>query len=499
MKHTPTEAVHVQRSPKFAVASSQLGTISHKERRMKMSALFGFMFMALISGCTNDNPATQTETQTDLSVIENPLSLITMSEFGGKEIDGYHDCFWTGPVSFVSYNIAYPDEGAVYWGTRFMLPEGSSHLLVEGNYPKARYFSFNTYDKFTQPIYALTDTEIAAADGANPFTSDDKSGGTYRITVKNGEAPANAIGSTLYLGDASRRNDELPLILRIYVPETGEDFTGGAGLPKVSLIMEDGSKLEGQTMCDAIGSPSPESGDRKFPTVVMEKERYLALKNHPDAPDSFPAEINVEWVPFWGGDMSISRYIPGHAYFDEQVKMAISGDREKRSGFYANMHNEYISAFISERHGDVLVLNGRLPRTPRSGWDITAGDYDMRYWSLCTNEHIVTTRYADCRYDDQIVTDQDGFYTIVVSKAENRPSNASEACGVTWIDWGERGDGAGDPSQGNLIIRNMLGDDFDHSIQNIRNPESAREDMGSYFPTPTYSTKSEFEAQGCEG
>jgi len=37
-----------------------------------------------------------------------------MVEFSGPEAKGFHDCFWIGPVSFESYNMAFPDEGAVY-------------------------------------------------------------------------------------------------------------------------------------------------------------------------------------------------------------------------------------------------------------------------------------------------------------------------------------------------------------------------------------------------
>src|SRR3712207_7096113 len=57
-------------------------------------------------------------------------------------------------------------------------------------------------------------------------------------------------------------------------------------------------------------------------------------------------------------------------------------------------------------------------------------------------------------------------YTIVVSQAADRPLNATVGCGIAWLDWGDRGDGAGRPDYGLLIMRNMLpADSFGQAIQ----------------------------------
>lgn len=429
----------------------------------------------------------------------NPLSLITMTEFSGPEVDGFHDCFWIGPVSFESYNIAYPDEGAVYWGSSFQLPDNASHLEIAGGFPNARYLSYNVYDKLTQPIDALLDSDLVASSGANPFSTADKSGGRYVIRVYPGEAPRDRAPNTLYLGSPERRNERLPLVLRIYVPAAGTDYTGGVGIPVVSLVMEDGTRLEGKSMCTAVNSPAPGSPERRLPTVVMEREKYRKLIDAPGAPPGFPAKVPVEWVKFWGGDVTVSRYLADRRYFDKAVAGSAAGTWPKRSGFYANMHNDYIGSYLDETFGEIVVITGKMPKTPASGWDITEGQYDLRYWSMCTNESIVTTRYADCVYDSNVVLDGDRNYTVVVSKVANRPANATKECGVTWLDWGERGDGAGKASSGHVNMRNMLGDDFPNSIQNVNSILSAEKDMGPYFPVATYMSKAEFEARGCEG
>jgi hypothetical protein len=91
-------------------------------------------------------------------------------------------------------------------------------------------------------------------------------------------------------------------------------------------------------------------------------------------------------------------------------------------------------------------------------------------------------------------------YTIVVSKRADRPDNARRPCGVAWLDWGEGGDGAGDPDYGLLIMRNMLvSPNFEHAIQRVERPSTEPDVMGPYFPRSVYSTVEAFEARGCAG
>jgi hypothetical protein len=460
--------------------------------RIKGIALSGALAVSGLAYGGDESSAETAQTPTS-----NPLSLITMTDFSGPEAEGFHNCFWIGPVSFESYNIAYPDEGAVYWGSSFQLPDNASHLEIEGNYPNARYMSYNAYDKLSQPTDALLDADIVASSGANPFAQADKSGGKYIIKVVASAAPADRAQNTLYLGSAELRNDILPLILRTYVPAEGTDYTGGAGLPSVTLVMKDGSRLADEAMCKALNSPAPGSPERRLPTVVIEGDTYRQLVSGPGTPAGFPASEPAEWVKFWGGDVNISRYLKDQQYFEKAVAGSAAGTWPKRSGFYANIHNDYIGTYVDENFGELLVFTGKLPRTPANGWDITSGDYDLRYWSMCTNESIVTTRYADCVYDSNVALDSDRNYTIVVSKAGNRPTNATAECGVTWLDWGERGDGAGNPKSGHINIRNMLGDNFPSSIQNVSSILSAEKDMGQYFPATTYMSRADFEARGC--
>lgn len=120
------------------------------------------------------------------------------------------------------------------------------------------------------------------------------------------------------------------------------------------------------------------------------------------------------------------------------------------------------------------------------------GDGELRYWSLCTNE-ANSQRWIDCIYDEQIVRNRDQQAIVLVSRSENRPTNARLECGVTWLNWG--------PFTNSLLIyRHMLPrSDFIHSIQRIPGPAGAHEQavMGAYFPHGEHLSRLEFEKLGC--
>ncbi len=71
---------------------------------------------------------------------------------------------------------------------------------------------------------------------------------------------------------------------------------------------------------------------------------------------------------------------------------------------------------------------------------------------------------------------------------------------MAWLDWGNRGDGAGDRDYGLLIMRNMLASpDFAQAIQRVDQPGRERQIMGGYFPRSHYTTTAAFASRGCAG
>jgi hypothetical protein len=205
----------------------------------------------------------------------------------------------------------------------------------------------------------------------------------------------------------------------------------------------------------------------------------------------------VRWERFFNLDYASASVLTDCT--DAGYQARHQDEPEQRGGLYSNRDSAYIYSHLSRGYGPLVVLEGTLPVFPhtRRGQPVMAGG-QLRFWSLCTGESRVTTRTPDCLADRQVPIDSQRRYTIVVSKAGDRPANATARCRIGWLDWGERGDGAGNPEYGFLIMRNMLvSPDFEQAIQRIPRPGAEATTMGPYFPRTGYSTREEFEARGC--
>ncbi len=122
-------------------------------------------------------------------------------------------------------------------------------------------------------------------------------------------------------------------------------------------------------------------------------------------------------------------------------------------------------------------------------------DADLRYWSICSNQSFANTRVTDCLFDEEVPLDKNGYYTIVVSREEDRPRNAKRECGVAWLEMAEDGDGLGDEDMAVVQIRNLLASpDFPHAVQKILKPGDEKAVMQEYFPKSHYMMPSMFEA-----
>ncbi len=119
---------------------------------------------------------------------------------------------------------------------------------------------------------------------------------------------------------------------------------------------------------------------------------------------------------------------------------------------------------------------------------------------------------SDCTYDQQVPLDQNGYYTVVISKPEDRPKNANTVCGVKWLNFGPGEgpvEGSAPPNrswEGVVYMRFMnalSGAQWPQSPKNIPQPTPENPNneltnvMGEYAPVPTYTSQAAYEATGC--
>lgn len=407
---------------------------------------------------------------------------------------------WVGPLDINIHpelNILFPDTGAVYWSAKCTIPEGATLELL-CKYAHARYISINSYDSVAGVATdALNDTQIIPDPGSeNPFLPGAKRNSVYGrdfiVTILNELPPvdpAHRLPNTLYAKAGDQGS--LTLVWRIYVSDKNRDITGGVGLPIPRVTLESGEVLDTEASYDIL------SIDPTFlPLMPMDPFTYGYLRaglgwaaDPGDMPLYFPAQNPPDWMKTFDINHTVAKWYMGLNLPTPPYKVAQ----------YANLDNQYMSVVLDRRYGKVAVIRAKAPTTPATYKrnPFMDGDVDMRYWSITTNESLVTTKVIDGAYDEQVPVDDDGFYTIVVCLAEDRPRNTKKRNGVKWLDWGENGDGGGHLDDGHLIFRHMLpSPDFENAIQNVLETGDEENVLGEYFPVIQYMSTEEFEALG---
>lgn len=432
-------------------------------------------------------------------------------------IPGPRTCFWSrGPHSADPYiNIAYPDANVFYWAAVFSVPEGA-RLKIEGDYPHSRYMSFISYDEAGRPIESLADylvapksvpveklgdtsldwwSELNAAhaqeasetESINPFVPGNRRDSEYRryefevsgdvpdAARATGERARTQSGNILHApgyGDARQQ----VVIYRIYLPDDERGPSGGVEMPGPVLTLADGKVLKGADACAALKSGQPLAITPD--AAGIPPTEYRALLNQPGKPDTWPAQVPAKWYIQLDRPNLIGIYT-GYSNSDAP---------RSEGGFYPNLDNHYIRTIINRKHGPVFMMRGKAPTTPKTvKGDATMGDGELRYWSICSNQGFANTRVNDCLYDEEIPLDENGAYTVVVSRTEDRPRNAVPECGIAWLPMAADGDGLFDDDVTVVQIRHMLtAPDFERSIQRVYNQDDLETTMGPYLPKSRY-------------
>ncbi len=359
-------------------------------------------------------------------------------------------------------NIAYPDESATYWVGGYQALPGT-RLRIEGEFPHARYMSFNVYDQAQRPIDAIADVQVVPDPGSrNPFPPGAKRNPkqrSYTAFVEFGarpERPEDRAPNTLYTGtgQSGAPNVNGALIYRVYIPDRGRDEAGGTGIPTVTLQAADGGPAPRSACSDLAKPPGPGVNEQ---VAASDAELPLPGRTASDPP-AWRKFVNVLYTAF-----------------PSQTTQELGGS----GGFFSNVDNAYLAASVSRELGKIVVTRMRAPTFPdtRDGAKrMPRGE--LRYFSLCENE-FASQRFIACRADDQTVVDRDGFATYVMSTPAQRPETATARCGVTWLPWGPFRSGL-------LIYRHMLpAPSFAEAIQFAR-VEHEAETMRAYYPRSRY-------------
>ncbi|MBI3215568.1 MAG: hypothetical protein HYZ38_17230 [Mycobacterium sp.] len=384
-------------------------------------------------------------------------------------------CGWS-PVG----NTLFPDLNARYWKIVVPLRSGQQ-IRISGQFPHARYMAYALQGPGGSGD-AVHDTAITPdAGSSNPFLAGadrNTTARSYSLRIAPGTAPASGRPvNTLYSGEGAIAEHLVTIIYRIYDVDAAADQATGGGLPTVATV--DAAGTVARTCTDNHGGVTPGAS---FAPVPAGGDRTIgAVGTNPPSWQKFVNTATV-YTQILHSDLL------GDAIYDRVSTATSSG---AAGGLGANVDNQYVSTLLNPNYGRVLALTAAMPTHPDTyQGQSPMGAGQVRYWSMCT-EILATTQAVRCLPDHAVPVRADGTFTIVVSAPQDRPRNASEACGVAWLPMGTVPGTV-------LLMRNMLADPgFAQGIGNAELNHEA-DTMGAYYPRGQYfRDAAAYEATGC--
>lgn len=284
----------------------------------------------------------------------------------------------------------FPDHFAFYWEYTFDAEANPDlGLVIEGEFPDARFLSYNVYDddeqtSYCERPYSVMDVDLHADAGyENPFvTSSGKKDQKYTLYVLPTDAPASISEGkdNVIWFDADVKR--VCTILRYYIPQP--DYKGGVAMPVIK-----GLDL---TTGEAVATP-----ERKLSNLL--------------------------------GDMDL----PGGAFASNPNCMFF---RAPFSYAYPNGPAEYCYTRNALGRDEVMVFNFKAPTYPETPADYATSD--MRYWSVCVGNQQTYTPLAISDYQTKI--DAQGFANYVMADKNSehyaQVKALAEANGYNLLEWG---------------------------------------------------------------
>ena len=338
--------------------------------------------------------------------------------------------------------------------------EAGGRVRIRGQYPQARYFAFHPNDEDLNNLKTLRDRDLDPDPGSvNPFREEPDTSGPHYYTawLVFDQPPAEPAANTYYVG--ARKDGIKPTrwvwnMLRLYASDLGNGpNSGGVPLPAVTLFDREGEIVQHFDEC----------------------EPFLPGEAHPETDILFPvlpiADHRAEDPPTW----------------------STSSNFDSPSDTLANADVQYLLTTFSRRFGDIMVIRARQLKTPntREGEPVSDPDSDIRLFTLCTY-NIWSGSARQCLLDQDLLVDDEGFYTLVIADEAHRPANL-ESERATWIDWGPYLDGQ-------LTWRMVYRENpFARRIAFALNGGYVPDSMQDYIPKAIPCTRARFEEAGWQG
>lgn len=395
------------------------------------------------------------------------------------------------PVDLSAAYGSFPDPNCTYLVVpAFFAPFGSK-LVIEGEFPHARFMSIQVTPSFSPTTYhydggvgvgevPIVDADIEPLPGhTNPF----------RVGAdRSAEKRSYRVEYDLQIGDAVRLNESFrpphfrqagnrrfggailfqgpwghgssnghrrgqwtvgQVWIRYYLPDAAKGAMAGVRLPRIWCETPDGQKFWVLSQKDTFL--------RRVNKAVKVRDDGF-LKPNPaklHGPQNgwykqsgiFRSVVTgIALGTGWAGPEYVRQLDRGVAGRDENLPAPSNYEQSATSCTYI----DYLVRGMSIERGQVVVLTGKLPTFPQTVRGETVMEAaQMRYWSLtgyavpsgfdflsALNPDNPSGIALQSLRDDELTLDEDRHYVIAFSKGRDRPKNANTSNGVTWREWG---------------------------------------------------------------
>lgn len=419
-------------------------------------------------------------------VLQRPSEVNPNAQWGVREAH---------PINLDAAKGFFPDPNATYFLLPHFVAPFGSRVIIEGEFPRARYFSIQPTPSFHPESYrldgygigevAFVDADINPLSGhTNPFRAGANRTATqrsYRVTcdVAIGNPTVldpKAWSSPTYRdpgnnhrhcsglmfrgpwGDPNGNFGTGPdkrgfwepgqIWVRIYAPDKSVGAYGGVPRPRVLYQLPDGRQY--YIHADISSFAARVNGTR---TLVSE------IPQEPTTNEG----SGIGWYKQFGifrqvfGGIAMGANYPSsdpaaqRKYVNDLDRGVTGrGDSALRPNNLephatGSVHINYLTRGMCLGAGKVFTVQGTLPTTPKTrNGESTMTSAQARYWSITgystkfdlLNPNFVYGVEMTSVMDDEITTNAQGRYLIVYSRPEDRPANATAANGVTWVNWG---------------------------------------------------------------
>ena len=464
--------------------------MSHKMSRLLPAATALLMTAASLTGCGGPSQAVAVPTSDTADYPAGPFPSVDMSSVTA--------CDWVVSQNPQATTVpsGWIDLQAGYWSFTLStsFPVGTV-VRIQGQYPNARFFSFNVEQGVGAVVDDRQDYRIAPFTGSqSPFTgptSYDASiapGGTYTVYLVFGPKPAQAAKNTMYVDTSTfpSGTKSVVTILRIYNAPPNQPIAESGGYPLPTLTVE---TAQGDIPIASFkpGSASCQRSNNMSTAIATAATEALnALYSVPQAPNPIPPLPVPAAPPF---------YIYRPANSDLGSNLTINADTQY--GFWE----------IKQTPGDLVYLRALAPTyvtQPGVGAQppyTNDNDANLRHWAVCTNGigpiidglaanlttaiELANSQTFACVEDYNASIDSDGYFNVIISIPGKKPAASLLSQGYDWLTYGNTNIGV-------PIYRQVLPTpDYSQAMANVSSnvvtlPQLVAQVMGSYMPQATY-------------